>query len=765
MGSDDNDDDVHNGKRRAGSATTVRPAHKHTNAPQMLGGHTAMAKKLVERAASGTTGKKVGGGASKRGMWDVTSQAPKWAPLPAIRLAGKRAVVPHPVALTLECARASALERLRKKLNAAATAAGAGAPPPQAFERWRFAAKLAEDAAATCAAAGALDPVIPGGRGGGRSDDCVLTADLKRAGVAPEAAENISEKIVADAAADAAAVRKLHSRLTTTTGASTNINTKGTNKKKKKKTKDREKGTSSDDAEDEAKTGGASSPSTTEVKVRVTFRKHSVELTASKGGHFVVLSRQAYGKLAAMYRRNTPSIDPGLPPLSSTNRRGVVTKSDDDDDEDNEDGAHALENEEVTAAAEECIIRSSGRDLKDDDDVIDAAAGDDEEKHPPPGRVAFHARLFVLLLRYKSIQGYGFQASVGPDVFHTLHTATGAAFECFASPLNTFFGRFCGAFPDVDAPFGSSGDFFNLPTGALKRGCFQANPPFVSAVMTAMAERIEKALKTAEKDEQPLSFVVFVPGWTDEPSWSAMKTSDFCRSHFVVAAGDHGYCDGAAHQRKDVYRTSVYDTGVFVLQSSRAAASAVGRHIAAGPKSSGGGGGGRVKNDNNKIVGRFEAELREAMASARVAAVGMASAGVLAADNHRNDGGGVGGNTVTWSGGAGRHVEKQNSKKRSLASEDDGEDEAARNMKRKKKREEMESDDEEVEDEEDDEDESGSESGSESEKKDDSDKKKGKLKKKKNKNKRKKHAVESKAAKKRRKRREAAGWDDGIKKK
>ena len=61
---------------------------------------------------------------------------------------------------------------------------------------------------------------------------------------------------------------------------------------------------------------------------------------------------------------------------------------------------------------------------------------------------------------------------------------------------------------------------------------------------------METALATAETDAQPLSFVVFVPGWTDEPAWSALKGSDFLKSHFVVAAGDHGYCDGAAHQRK-----------------------------------------------------------------------------------------------------------------------------------------------------------------------------------------------------------------------
>ena len=37
--------------------------------------------------------------------------------------------------------------------------------------------------------------------------------------------------------------------------------------------------------------------------------------------------------------------------------------------------------------------------------------------------------------------------------------------------------------------------------------------------MKAMAARMQTALETAEKDQQPLSFVVFVPGWSDEPSW------------------------------------------------------------------------------------------------------------------------------------------------------------------------------------------------------------------------------------------------------
>ena len=201
---------------------------------------------------------------------------------------------------------------------------------------------------------------------------------------------------------------------------------------------------------------------------------------------------------------------------------------------------------------------------------------------------------------------------MGPETFETLRDAIGAGTECFASPLNAFFPRFFSAFPDVDAPFGSCGDFF-AGAAKIKRGCYQANPPFVGHVMSAMARAMRAALDVAERDDQPLTFVAFVPGWTDEPSWTALSESPHVRSKFVVAAADHGYCDGAAHQRKTSFRGSSYDTGVFVLQSSRAAASAAGRRVAAGPTEPGG-------------LPRFEAEVRAALAGARLAASVVAAA-------------------------------------------------------------------------------------------------------------------------------------------
>ena len=85
--------------------------------------------------------------------------------------------------------------------------------------------------------------------------------------------------------------------------------------------------------------------------------------------------------------------------------------------------------------------------------------------HDPPGSSAtslanFHNRLFSLLLRYKSIQGHGYQAAAGPPVFEVLKRRLGIGMECFASPLNAHFDRFASAFVDVDGPFGSCGSFF-----------------------------------------------------------------------------------------------------------------------------------------------------------------------------------------------------------------------------------------------------------------------------------------------------------------
>ena len=500
-------------------------------------------------------------------LWDLAQNAQKWAPplLMASGVGKKTAYQKNPdVAATLECARAVALDKLRKKLNAAAIAVGAGAPPPQAFERWRFAATGEDDASPGTPDKNA-DPAVPRSVADGEGSAlAALVADLTRAGVPADAARDAAKATAQASRAEAAALRKLADRLGTLVRTEKQRN-----------------------GEDAAKRDAPRL-----ARVSAVFRKRSVELSSDKGGHFVVLSRRAYGKLAAMYRcvaSATPQS--GLEvfraaPASSEAGRGRV-RSDradsdhsDSDDEDPASSSLYAEEEAETRAGE-----------------ADAASGDDSRE-----RRAFHARLFALLLRYKSIQGYGFQSGVGPRVFATLRAATGVAFEAFASPLNCYHTKgFCSAFPDVDAPFGTRGDFFKLAdAGAFKRGAAQVNPPFVSGVMRRVAETIERVLTEASENDAPLTFVVFVPGWTDEWAWSALNNSRFLVTKFVVAAADHGYCDGAAHQRKASFRSSTYDTGVFALCSPKAQSTVAGK---------------RFRAQNGAV---FERDVREAFAGARL---------------------------------------------------------------------------------------------------------------------------------------------------
>ena len=85
--------------------------------------------------------------------------------------------------------------------------------------------------------------------------------------------------------------------------------------------------------------------------------------------------------------------------------------------------------------------------------------------------------------------------------------------ECFASPLNCYYPRFCSAFADVDAPFGSLGSFFDFsPT----RGTFEANPPFEPAIVTSMLDRMSQLLARADLAAQPLQvrrLVCLRAGW------------------------------------------------------------------------------------------------------------------------------------------------------------------------------------------------------------------------------------------------------------
>ena len=96
-------------------------------------------------------------------------------------------------------------------------------------------------------------------------------------------------------------------------------------------------------------------------------------------------------------------------------------------------------------------------------------------------------------------------------------------------------------------------------------------PPFVVDILDRAAERMGEMLEAAVRDERSLTLVGFYPGWKDCAGWQALSGSPHLRLSVLIAAADHGFCDGAAFQRRDPFRASPYDTTVFFLQSPRAA--------------------------------------------------------------------------------------------------------------------------------------------------------------------------------------------------
>ena len=269
--------------------------------------------------------------------------------------------------------------------------------------------------------------------------------------------------------------------------------------------------------------------------IEVEVHRHSIDLKC--GRHFVKVGHAAYAKLAILHRRAMPN-EAAPEPAIATN--GADTRGSGGDSS----PSYAEIDAEVAA------LRTSTDD-----------------------RTALHQRMFALLLRYKTLRGHGFHAAIGPAVWRVLRSRLGVGFEGFASPLNCTLPNYCSGFGDVDGAFGAAGSFFRLKPQQMLGGSFALNPPFVHAILDASAERLIEMLDFASSAgaDHALSFAFIMPGWKETRAYALLSGSSYMRRAITIAAADHGFCDGASHQRQDPFRASPYDTIVFVLQTDRGA--------------------------------------------------------------------------------------------------------------------------------------------------------------------------------------------------
>jgi len=172
--------------------------------------------------------------------------------------------------------------------------------------------------------------------------------------------------------------------------------------------------------------------------------------------------------------------------------------------------------------------------------------------------------IFCCALRYTTLAGGGFQAALQEDCFDVLKEDWGVTFEGFASPFNCTYKRFCSAFSDTDAPFGSLGSFFDFhPT----EGSFELNPPFEELLVDRVADHIELLFSNATG---PLQFVLIIPTRKKTKGFKKLKKSEYTRKVIDLRQDKHGFCEGMQHRRETRYKISSCNSSLFFIQNSKA---------------------------------------------------------------------------------------------------------------------------------------------------------------------------------------------------
>jgi hypothetical protein len=184
-------------------------------------------------------------------------------------------------------------------------------------------------------------------------------------------------------------------------------------------------------------------------------------------------------------------------------------------------------------------------------------------------------QIFTMARRYETLGAAGYQAALPGAAFEALRAKFGVSFECFASPLNSYYERYCSAFPDTDRAFGSVGSFFEFRP---RCGSFEANPPFTPALIHATIAHIEQLLGHSEQSERgpneavgagALSFAMVSPVWEDTEGWALLSGSRFLRGAVRVAKEEHAWRDCA--KGRHAARRVPCDTQIFFLQNFRGA--------------------------------------------------------------------------------------------------------------------------------------------------------------------------------------------------
>lgn len=155
-------------------------------------------------------------------------------------------------------------------------------------------------------------------------------------------------------------------------------------------------------------------------------------------------------------------------------------------------------------------------------------------------------QLACVCLRYACILQQA-QQWANSDVFYNiLVNDLGASIEGFASPLNTRIllqsdtAQFCSLFPDVDAPFGSIGSFFEQDyTGKTISVC----PPYTGQIFDQILATTKEQIESAIQNKTTIRMIFGIADWPDIPLVEFLERSEHTKYKKIVKRGDYAFFD------------------------------------------------------------------------------------------------------------------------------------------------------------------------------------------------------------------------------
>lgn len=177
-------------------------------------------------------------------------------------------------------------------------------------------------------------------------------------------------------------------------------------------------------------------------------------------------------------------------------------------------------------------------------------------------------------LRYGALLAGSQQWSMPADVYQIMVRKYGVTLEAFASPFNShilpystlegvYDVQFCSLCPDVDAVFGSVGNFFDYDIAQMiaRHSAIAVNPPYVFTILEKTAALCISICVRAHEQNRSVRLFITVPDWLDCDYYKSLESSEYLE--YSIKKTKHTYYYEDSNINKNI--VARFNTTMFIL--------------------------------------------------------------------------------------------------------------------------------------------------------------------------------------------------------